>query len=111
MAVDAVLTLIAASTTRNAVGVPVQTETENQIFCRAESITRAEFFSAGRNGLDPQWKFTVFHGDYEGEATVVYEGKRYGVYRTYRVPGTDDMELYVERKAGAERAAQQESTG
>lgn len=108
---DDVLTLVAATTTRDAAGVPSQTETTHDIFCQVDSITRAEFFAAGRNGLDPQWKFTVFHGDYAGELTVVYGGKRYGVYRTYRVPGTDYMEIYVERKAGAERGTQQEGSG
>ena len=29
-----------------------------------------------------------------------YEGKPYAIYRTYRVPDTDMLELYVQRKVG-----------
>ena len=42
----------------------------------------------------------MFFGDYAGETTVVYNGKAYGVYRTYHA-GTDTLELYVEGKGGA----------
>jgi hypothetical protein len=67
--------------------------------CQVNSVTRNEFFEAGRNGLNPEYVFRVFFGDYDGERIVEYKGKRYGVYRTYH--GRNDMmELYAERKGG-----------
>lgn len=100
-AVDGVITLIGTTTAKDALGVQRTSETAREIFCRVYSITRSEFFTAGQKGYDPKWKFSVFHGDYRGEQTVVYDGEAYGVYRTYWQPGEDDMELYVERKGGA----------
>lgn len=70
------------------------------VFCRVDSVTRAEFFDGGRNGLNPEFKFTVFSGDYNGEQACGYRDQDYGIYRTYHVPGTDYMEIYVERKGG-----------
>ena len=77
------------------------TTVSREIFAQVESVTRAEFFDAGRNGLNPEYKFTVFFDDYEGEDTVIYNGKPYGIYRTYRAK-TDELELYAERKGGAD---------
>ena len=97
---DAVLILVSKTRTQDDYGMWKETLTERQIFCQVESVTRAEFFDGGRNGLNPEFQFTVFAGDYNGETVCKYEDKQYGIYRTYRVPGTDYMELYAERKGG-----------
>lgn len=99
--IDATLTLVSVTTAPDEYGVQRQTRTEREILCRVGSITRAEFAAAGRNGLNPQWVFTVAAVDYAGEINVVYDAHAYGIYRTYRVPGTDYMELYAEEKGGA----------
>jgi len=94
-----VITLVKETQVRNDFGVyePV-TETRN-VFCQVRSITRSEFFDAGRNGLNPEYEFDVFSGDYEGERTVVFRGQKYAVYRTYH-GRTDVLELYVQREGG-----------
>jgi hypothetical protein len=77
-----------------------KTETNRQVFCRVDSVTASEFFEGGRNGLNPEYRMTMFRHDYSGEPIVEYNGQRYSVYRTYI--GRDDMiELYVERKGGS----------
>lgn len=81
-------------------GVRPKAETARQIFCRATSASQAEFFGGGRNGLNPAFRFEVFDGDYQEETIVEYKGRRYAIYRTYLVPGTHRLELYVERKGG-----------
>jgi hypothetical protein len=63
------------------------------------SITQSEFYEGGRNGLNPEYRFTVFFADYEDETIIEYKGKRYAVYRTY-LARNDRLELYVERKGG-----------
>lgn len=94
-----VITLIAETKTQDANGVWQTTTTTRDVFCQVDSVTRQEFFEAGRNGLNPEYRFTLFFGDYEGERTVSYNGNTYGVYRVYQ-GRTDTLELYVERKGG-----------
>lgn len=94
-----VITLVSASQAQNDFGVWTSEQTTRDIFCDVESVTRAEFFEGGRNGLNPELKFTVFFADYHGEKTLLYKGNAYGVYRTFRAK-TDELELYAERKGG-----------
>lgn len=94
-----IITLIAETKTQDDFGVWVSTETEREVFCGVSSVTRAEFFDGGRNGLNPEYVFTMFFGDYDGETVLEYNGKRYGIYRTYHAK-TDVIELYAERKGG-----------
>lgn len=77
-----------------------QAETRREIFARLSSVDRGEFFAAGQNGLRPEYRFTVSACEYNGETLCEYDGIQYAVYRAYRVSGTDDMELYVQRKVG-----------
>lgn len=93
------ITLISETNTQDANGIWKKTESETKVFCQVNSVTRDEFFEAGRNGLNPEYRFTLFFGDYNGERTVEYNGKRYGIYRTYHAR-TDIVELYAERKGG-----------
>ena len=98
---DTVLNLISIEQVQDSYGVWRETLSPRQVFAEIHSITRNEFFEAGRNGLNPAFEFTVFHGDYQGETLCEYEGKQYSIYRTYIVPGTDYIELYVERQGGS----------
>lgn len=94
-----VISLIAETRTQDANGVWRAAETKTDVFCQVNSVTRAEFFDAGRNGLNPEYQFTVFYADYNGEKIIEYKGQRYGIYRTYHAR-TDVLELYAERKGG-----------
>jgi hypothetical protein len=99
--VDTVVTLISYTKAQDAKGVirdgvPIRRERLAQV----ESIGRSEFYAAGKQGLRPALKFTLFHANYNGERELEHMGQRYAVYRTYRVPGTDYMELWTEQKGG-----------
>ena len=94
-----VIKLIKKDYTQDSIGQYVYTETEREVFCDVRSITRVEWFDAGRNGMQPVYIFTMFQPDYEDEKIVEYEGRRYGVYRTYRARN-EMLELYVEEKGG-----------
>ena len=98
-----VITLLGETQTQNDFGVWVPQRTSKEVFCQVDSVTRAEFFEGGRNGLNPEYRFTMFFGDYNGEREVIYKGNSYSVYRTYHAR-TDDLELYVERKGGSHGA-------
>lgn len=94
-----VINLISMTRTQDEYGRWIETPTVKEVYCQVESVTRAEFFDAGRNGLNPEYRFTMFFGDYSGESVVEYNGNTYSVYRTY-LRKTDVIELYVERKGG-----------
>lgn len=95
---DIELTLITPVMAADAYGIPQEsTPTKRTVMARVESVTRSEFFDAGRNGLNPEYKFTMFLYDYQGEKIVEYDGKQYAVYRTY-MGRSDTIELYVEQR-------------
>ena len=98
MSKSTAIDLIRVTTAQDADGVFRETETARHVFAKVDSVTSAEFFEGGRNGLNPSLRFLVFTGDYHGEQIVCHAGLRYGVYRTY-VRG-DTTEVYVERKGG-----------
>ena len=93
-----VITLITQTITADKYGNEVATETERTVYCEVDSISQTEFYAAANTELNPEYKFTIFFGDYEGEEVVVFNGARYSVYRTYRTG--DNLELYAERKIG-----------
>lgn len=97
---DTVIKLVRETYTQDDYGVWKPTSSEKEVFCKVESVTRAEFFGGGRNGLNPQYKITMFDGDYEGEPVVLFESLPYSVYRTFHSK-MDEIELYVERKGGS----------
>lgn len=95
-----VITLLAATKQQNDYGVWVETLSNRDVFCQVDSVSRAEFFDGGRNGLNPEFRMTLFAGDYQGERLLIYKNSTYSVYRTYQ-GRNDTVELYVERKGGS----------
>lgn len=94
-----VINLVSVTKTQDEYGRWIETPTAKEVMCQVESVSRNEFFEAGRNGLNPSFVFTVFFDDYHGESIVEYKGESYSVYRTY-LRKNDKLELYVERKGG-----------
>lgn len=97
---DDVISLIVQTVTQDENGVEHRAKTERVVFCKVGSITRNEYFGAGRSGLNPSKVFTVFRGDYAGESIIAHNGLMYAVYRTYLPEGSDYIELYVKREGG-----------
>ena len=94
-----IIKLISETRTQDSIGQWVSQEIERTVFCDVRSITREEWFNAGRDGLQPSFMFVIFEPDYQGEKIVEFNGHRYGVYRTFRARN-ERMELYVEEKGG-----------
>lgn len=69
-----------------------------EVFANRYSITQRERYEAGALGLDPDYRFDVRMYEYQDEDTLIYNGVRYAIYRTYHKG--DNVELYVTRKAG-----------
>lgn len=91
--------LISKSYTKDNIGQHIATENKKEVFCSIGSISKSEWFDAGRNGLKPELKVTLPMYNYNNEMIAEIDGIRYSVYRTYKGPN-DIMELYLEKKAG-----------
>ena len=50
--------------------------------------------------MNPEIVFTTPLVNYCWEPEAEFHGVRYAIYRTYFVQDTDEIELYLERKAG-----------
>lgn len=94
-----VITLVSETTIRDSYGIYQPVKTTRNVYAQVDSVTATEFFEGGRNGLNPEMRFTVFAADYNGEREVIWHWNSYAVYRTYLARG-DNMELYCERKGG-----------
>lgn len=92
--------LVKAVRVKDDLGIFRQTVQSRRVFAQVDSVSSSEFFEGGRNGLNPELRFTVFAGDYDDEDTILYKSRAYGIYRTY-LARNDDIELYAERKGGA----------
>lgn len=104
------ITLISETKTKNALGVYQTTLSYKDVFCNVSSVTAAEFFDGGQQGLKPEYRMTLFFGDYNGEEILEYNGKTYAIYRTYKRQN-DSVELYVERKGGTNGKEQTNQSG
>lgn len=94
-----VLTLIGVTYTADSIGQQIAEETPREVYCGVSSISASEWFEAGRVGLKPEYRVTMFAPDYQSEQIAELDGVRYGIYRTY-LGGNETIELYLERKAG-----------
>lgn len=91
--------LVSTTYTEDSYGVLKPAETKRMVYAAVQSVTASEWFEGGRNGLNPELRFTMFGHDYQGEEIVEYNGDRFHVYRTYQAR-TDVLELYAERNKG-----------
>lgn len=94
-----VIYLIAYNQTQDTFGVWQKTMDKTKVFCDVMSVSQAEWYEGSRNGLNPQFRFTVFRYDYNGEQAIEYNGKTYSIYRTY-VGRNETIDLYAELKKG-----------
>ncbi len=100
---NCVIDLIVTTYTKDTLGQYVYSNTKRTVFAKVASVSQSEWFEGGRIGLNPQFRFTMFAGDYGHEKELEYEGNRYTIYRTYYSMG-DTVELYTELKKGTEDA-------
>lgn len=95
------ITLISETKSQNQYGVYESTYTRKNVYAAVNSASAKEFFEGGKIGIRPDFRMTVFGGDYDGEEVLEYDGKLYSIYRTYQ-SGTDLIELYVEARGGTD---------
>ena len=95
------IALLTIEYTQDDLGEWTETTTETEVFARVESVSMSEFYQAGMQGFKPDYKFTVWLTEYNGQELLKYNEKIYSIYRSYR---RDDgrLELYVSEKKGEE---------
>ena len=93
--------LVAETNIQNDYGVFEATATKTKVFVNVNSVGQSEWFEGGRNGLNPEYRMTMFAPNYNGERIIEFEGKQYAIYRTF-IRDDEMIELYVERRKGNE---------
>lgn len=72
------------------------TETERTVYCTIRSVGYNEYYRAREHDLLPTLVFVLRdYAEYQDEKSLVYEGKRYNIIRTYITP-QNTIELTVE---------------
>lgn len=101
---DDLVYLISQTFVQDDIGQSIPQETVTPAWATIRSVTRAEFATGGQMGLQNQLLVITPVINYNGESIVqIGDGenaKQYGIYRTYFPPNSDDIELYLEKKAG-----------
>lgn len=97
-----VIYLIGKTYAADSIGQYVPTQVKREVYCDVRSITRAEWYDAGRQGFKPDISFVMFAPDYQGENEIEYNERRYSVYRTY-ISQNEALELYCQTIGGLEQ--------
>lgn len=93
-----VINLIGEEYNAEYMGVPVATETKSKAYALLSNVSMTEITEGGRLGLNPECRFSLFFGDYNGQKIVEYADKRYTVYRAPKFG--DTVVLYCEYRKG-----------
>lgn len=96
--------LIANTATQNVNGEFVAGGEARMVYGNVRSVSRAEFFAAGSEGLRPEYQITMFAPDYNGEKIARLEiggsAYQFAIYRTYFNERNETVELYLADRVG-----------
>lgn len=92
--------LIAFSPDAHEVGTAVA-ETIRKVKVQEMSLTQADIYQAGGEGLSPDAKLLIpYDRDYKGERELIYRGERWRVIRSDPYKEWNGVILSIRRKAG-----------
>lgn len=75
--------------------------TRRTVKCQELSLTQADIYQAGGEGLNPEAKLLIpFDRDYHGERELEYNGERWRVLNTDPYKDWSGVVLRIRRKAG-----------
>lgn len=80
----------------------IETEILKEVFAEKRSISQQEFFNAGQTDIKPTKCFVIYSHEYNDERFLIYENKKYSIYRTYEKD--EDIELYCEVRTGNDKS-------
>lgn len=102
-----VINLISKTYAADSIGQYKPELSAREVYCDVRSITRAEWYDAGRQGFKPDISFVMFAPDYQGEDEVEYNSRKYSIYRTY-LAQNEALELYCQSIGGVAQADPEE---
>ena len=92
--------LIAFDPDAHEVGTPTE-ETMRRVKVQELSLTQAEVYQSGGEGLSPEAKLLIpYDRDYKGERELIYRGERWKVLRSDPYKEWNGVILLIKRKAG-----------
>ena len=92
--------LITFSPDAHEAGTPV-TETARTVKAQEMTLTQADIYQAGGEGLSPEAKLLIpYDRDYKGERALNYRGERWKVIRADPYKEWNGVILSIRRKAG-----------
>ena len=73
------------SENRKAHGVhEATTKTKRLVLCTVKRVRQSEYYEAHNAGFSPEYQFDLTAAeDYHGEKSLMFEGKEYGIIRTF----------------------------
>ncbi len=92
--------------TRKAIGENIA-DKETRVFCEKKSVVRSEYYAAYAVGLRPRLTLSIYQPDYElsfmvnddgtieEPSQVIYNERKYNIYRTYEAQENDEVELTI----------------
>ena len=93
-------TLIAFSPDAHEVGTPA-TEEQRKVKCQELSLTQADIYQSGGEGLSPEAKLLIpYDKEYKGERELIYRNERWKVIRSDPYKDWNGTILLIRRKAG-----------
>ena len=82
------------------------TEKKRKVKCQELSLTQADIYQSGGEGLAPEAKILIpYDRDYKGERELVYRGERWKVLRSDPYKDWNGVILAISRKQGNSRPA------
>ena len=92
--------LISFNPDAHEVGAAVQ-ETKRHVKCQELSLTQAEIYQSGGEGLSPEAKLLIpYDKTYKGERELDYRGERWKVLRSDPYKDWNGVILLIQRKKG-----------
>lgn len=73
-------------------GQQVPIETEQEIWCCKEQVSRNEFYLAGQNNMEISEILIVHPYEYGGQRYIRFHGKKLKVVKTYQI-SAEELEL------------------
>lgn len=77
------------------------TETKRKVKCQELSLTQADIYQSGGEGLSPDAKLLIpYDKEYKGEREMIYRNERWKVIRSDPYKDWNGTILLIRRKAG-----------
>lgn len=99
MNIAEVISLRTKTYTVDSIGQQQEVVQTSDVYAWVESESQSEFFNGGQIGLKPEYKFTIWAYEYDGQEDLVYNSTIYSIYRTY-IRNDGRIELHTQKKVG-----------